>query len=144
MAVADVHYRFILVDIGTYIASIHSVLLKLSFCPFVGDAGRHSDGGIFSNSEFGPRLENKQMFIPSAQPLPGMCLCMFNLLGTTGPSLPFVMVRSSSPRQCQSTRRCACVNTTNGRIFTQYGSFPSSSGGRGPSIERLPHAALSW
>ena len=51
----------------------NSVLLKsITIRLFTGDAGRHSDGGIFSNSEFGLRLENKQMFIPSAQPLPGI------------------------------------------------------------------------
>ena len=39
-----------------------------------GDAGRHSDGGAFSNSEFGQRLDNKQMHIPTEQPLPGTCI----------------------------------------------------------------------
>ena len=37
MAVCDAHYCFILVDIG--------------------DAGRHSDGGVFSNSAFGQAME---------------------------------------------------------------------------------------
>ena len=55
----------------------NSVLLKLiTIRLFTGDAGRHSDGGIFSNSEFGLRLENKQMFIPSALPLPGIILIL--------------------------------------------------------------------
>ena len=110
MAVADAQYRFILVDKGMYCT--HRVLLKLMF---PGDAGRHSDGGVFSNSQFWQRLENKQMFIPSTQPLPGMCVCdclrvhtgvcvcayacahmcviyiSLVITGTTGPSLPFVM-----------------------------------------------------
>ena len=38
LAVCDAHYHFILVDIG--------------------DSGRHSDGGVLTNSEFGQALEN--------------------------------------------------------------------------------------
>ena len=62
LAVCDAHYRFILVDIG--------------------DSGRHSDGGVLSNSEFGKALENGTLSLRSARPLPG----------TTQPSLPFVIV----------------------------------------------------
>ena len=52
LAVCDAHYRFIMVDIG--------------------DAGRHSDGGILSNSEFGKGLERNSLFLPPDRPLPGM------------------------------------------------------------------------
>ena len=51
MAVCDAHYRFILVDVGDY--------------------GRHSDGGVLSNSSFGRALENGSLSIPAAHPLPG-------------------------------------------------------------------------
>ena len=62
LAVCDAHYRFTLVDIG--------------------DNGRHSDGGVLTNSEFGQALENGTLSIPSGRPLPG----------TTQPSLPYVIV----------------------------------------------------
>ena len=51
MAVCDALYRFTLVDIG--------------------DCGRHSDGGVLSNSAFGQALENESLNIPACSPLPG-------------------------------------------------------------------------
>ena len=45
-------YRFILVDIG--------------------EAGRHSDGGVLSNSLFGQALEEGSLSIPEPSPLPGI------------------------------------------------------------------------
>ena len=62
MAVCDAHYRFILVD--------------------VGDAGRHSDGGVLSNSHFGQALEDETLCLPSDSALPG----------TSAPDLPYVFV----------------------------------------------------
>ena len=62
MAVCDAHYHFLLVD--------------------VGDPGRHSNGGVLSNSEFGQALLRGTLKFPSEFPLPG----------TTGPDLPCVMV----------------------------------------------------
>ena len=62
MAVCDAHYHFILVD--------------------VGDAGRHSDGGVLNNSDFGQALEANALNVPTASPLPG----------TTQPALPYVFV----------------------------------------------------
>ena len=62
LAVCDAHYRFTLVD--------------------VGDNGRHSDGGVLSNSDFGQALENGTLSLPSDRPVPG----------STEPSLPFVIV----------------------------------------------------
>ena len=44
MAVCDAHYCFTLVDIG--------------------DAGRHSDGGVFSNSAFGQAMEGGELSLP--------------------------------------------------------------------------------
>lgn len=43
---------------------------KLMDC-FTGDAGRHIDGGVLSNSGFGQNLENDDLHIPPSQPLPG-------------------------------------------------------------------------
>jgi len=51
MALVDAHYKFIAVDIGAY--------------------GRNSDGGIFSNSNFGKALERNKLNIPDGKPLPG-------------------------------------------------------------------------
>ena len=48
----------------------------------IGDAGRHSDGGVLSNSAFGQALESGTLSIPDPCPLPG----------TNQPALPFVIV----------------------------------------------------
>lgn len=48
----------------------------------VGDAGRHSDGGFFSNSTFGKALGSGSLDIPSPRSLPN----------TTQSPLPFVFV----------------------------------------------------
>ena len=47
LAVCDAHYCFTLVDIG--------------------DAGRHSDGGVLSNSAFGQAMENGLLYIPEVE-----------------------------------------------------------------------------
>ena len=62
MAVCDAYYRFILLDIG--------------------DTGRHSDGGVFSNSTFGKAV------IEGTLPLPPDC----SLPGTSQPDVPYVIV----------------------------------------------------
>ena len=49
LAVCDAHYQFIVVD--------------------VGDTGRHSDGGVLSNSEFGAALEANSLSLPPKKPL---------------------------------------------------------------------------
>ena len=46
MAVCDAHYCFTFVDIG--------------------NAGRHSDGGVLSNSSFGQAMEAGELSIPEA------------------------------------------------------------------------------
>jgi hypothetical protein len=62
LAVCDALYRFTLVD--------------------VGDSGRHSDGGVLSNSTFGKALDDGRLNFPSDCPLPG----------TSSPILPHVIV----------------------------------------------------
>ena len=62
MAVCDAHYQFLMVD--------------------VGDSGRHSDGGVLSNSAFGKALLQSKLPFPADSALPG----------TTQPALPYVIV----------------------------------------------------
>ena len=66
VAVCDAaHYRFIMVD--------------------VGDAGRHSDGGVFSSSQFGKALANNH------------CLChQLNLCPVASQNVPYVFVGDSA------------------------------------------------
>ena len=47
----------------------------------IGNTGRHSDGGVLSNSEFGQALEDGSLSLPNPFPLPG----------TTEP-LPYVII----------------------------------------------------
>ena len=54
MAVCDAHYCFTLVDIG--------------------DAGRHSDGGVFSNSAFGQAMEGGELSLPDTDNISGISL----------------------------------------------------------------------
>lgn len=51
LGVCDANYRFLVVD--------------------VGDAGRHSDGGVLSNSAFGQALEDEELHLPPPSCLPG-------------------------------------------------------------------------
>ena len=39
-----------------------------------GGAGRHSDGGILSNSDFGQALDDGTLLIPNDKPLPGLII----------------------------------------------------------------------
>ena len=61
LAMCDAYYCFIMVD--------------------VGDAGRHSDGGVLANLSFGKALCNNILSLPPSQPLPG-----------TSPPVPYVIV----------------------------------------------------
>ena len=51
-------------------------MLTLCFNRFIiveiGDAGRQSDAGVLSNSEFGQALENDTLTIPNPTPLAGV------------------------------------------------------------------------
>lgn len=47
----------------------------------IGAPGRHSDGGVFANSEMGKRFQNNEMFVPRREKLT-----------ERGPELPYVMV----------------------------------------------------
>ena len=83
LAVCDAHYR-----LGMKLPSMSRYIYKYFFhpCRFiivdVGDAGRHSDGGVFSNSAFGKAFESGTLSIPSPR----------SLTGTTQPALPFAFV----------------------------------------------------
>ena len=52
LAVCDAHYCFTLVDIG--------------------DTGRHSDGGVFSNSAFGQAMEAGELSLPNMDNVSGI------------------------------------------------------------------------
>ena len=52
LAVCDAHYCFTLIDIG--------------------DAGRHSDGGVFRNSPFGQAMENSELSLPDKSNIDGI------------------------------------------------------------------------
>ena len=62
MAVCDAYYRFILIDIA--------------------DVGRHSDGGVFSNSTFGKAVIEGTLPLPPDSSLPG----------TSQPDVPYVII----------------------------------------------------
>jgi hypothetical protein len=51
LALGDANYNFIMIDVGSF--------------------GRSSDGGIFSHSAFGKRMENGSLNIPPDRCLPG-------------------------------------------------------------------------
>ena len=67
LAVVNSNYEFILVDIG--------------------DAGRQSDGGVFTSSNLGYAMDKKLLIIPKPRPLKG----------TTNVSLLSLLVMKPSP-----------------------------------------------
>ena len=91
LAVCDAHYRFTVVDIG--------------------EAGRHSDGGVLENSEFGQALENGTLSIPDPRPL----------TGTTQPALPYVIVGDAA----FPLKENICVHTLE-RIFQRTELFSTT------------------
>ena len=82
------------------VACIYVVIIDL------GDAGKHSDGGVSGNCSFHQALEDGDLDIPEDSPLPCLALCNYfittpilslstclrTISGTTGPALPYVMV----------------------------------------------------
>ena len=84
MAVSDVHYRLV---IYSEVKKKRTREMNFIFIKFrcilvdIGDSGRHSDGGVLSNSDFGQALVNDSLFIPDPCPL----------TGTTQPKLPYVI-----------------------------------------------------
>nr|CAB3251798.1 putative nuclease HARBI1 [Phallusia mammillata] len=56
LAVCDAQYCFTMIDIG--------------------DLGRHSDGGVFANSEFGKRFMSGDLNVPSQACLPNTSVCV--------------------------------------------------------------------
>ena len=55
----------------------------------IGNAGRQSGGGVFTNSVFGQAIENSTIHIPKISPLPG----------TTCQNYPYVIVATKPPSQ---------------------------------------------
>lgn len=62
LAVVDAHYKFLVVDIGSY--------------------GKNSDGGIFSHSKLGQDLDKGILNVPKEKELPGTnCLAPYEFVG---------------------------------------------------------------
>lgn len=80
MALVDVHYNFIVVDVGVY--------------------GRNSDGGILMNSKLGRSLDSKQLNVPSDTELPGtQNLAPFMILGDEAFPLKTCLIRPYPGKQ---------------------------------------------
>ena len=76
MAVCDAQYCFTLVDIG--------------------DAGRHSDGGVFSNSELGKAMDAGELSLPEPCVLPGLASAFpYMFVGDTAFPLKTYMLHTS-------------------------------------------------
>ena len=91
LALCDAHYRFIMID--------------------VGDAGRPSDGGVLSNSDFGKALQNNSLPLPSDRPLPG----------TSSPNVPFVFVGDEAfPLKLNMMRPYPRKNLTQAQSIYNY------------------------
>ena len=75
LAVCDAHYRFILVDVGEVVSLPFTIVYNYIIFPtiflIVGDAGRHSDGGVLANSDFGQALDEGALMLPDDRALPG-------------------------------------------------------------------------
>ena len=63
---------FFFLDFLLFIRKILFLLCTFRFILVdIGEAGRHSDGGVLSNSLFGQALEQNTLLIPAPSPLPG-------------------------------------------------------------------------
>ncbi|XP_056374436.1 uncharacterized protein LOC130272627 isoform X2 [Hyla sarda] len=72
MAIADINYKFLAVDIGAY--------------------GQNNDSRVFRESNFGQALYTGSFQFPPPQPLPG----------TEGPPIPFVLVADEAFLMCKN------------------------------------------
>ena len=86
MAVCDAHYCFTLVDIG--------------------DAGRHSDGGVFSNSAFGQAMEGGELSLPDTDNISGISLPLpYFFVGDAAFPLKTYMLRPYPGRYLPESKR---------------------------------------
>ena len=62
-------------NITFYCVEVVNLYVFITYLRFIlvdiGEVGRHSDGGVLSNSAFGQALEENTLSIPSPSPLPG-------------------------------------------------------------------------
>jgi hypothetical protein len=80
LALVDANYNFIMIDVGSF--------------------GRSSDGGIFSHSAFGKRMENGSLNIPPDSCLPGTNIeAPFVIVGDEAFPLKTYFTRSYPGRQ---------------------------------------------
>ena len=86
MAICDANYCFTFVDIG--------------------DNGRHSDGGVFSNSTFGTALEQQKLGLPPPTYLPGCSLRVpYVFVGDEAFPLKSYMMHPYPGRSLNDTKR---------------------------------------
>ena len=77
LAVCDALYRqaiymYISITLSLYIVHMLTLCFNRFIIVEIGDAGRQSDAGVLSNSEFGQALENDTLTIPNPTPLAGV------------------------------------------------------------------------
>ena len=89
LIIGETLLNFTPVFIGCFIKIVILVISKSISCGAnrfilvdLGDAGRHSDGGVLSHSAFGKALETGSLPLPRPRPFPGTCQ----------PDIPFVIV----------------------------------------------------
>ena len=68
------HTTTLLYTIVPRVSSFKSILVD------IGEVGRHSDGGVLSNSSFGQAIGAGTLSIPDASPLPGFCVTLHSQL----------------------------------------------------------------
>lgn len=86
LAIVDVNYKFIYIDVGAF--------------------GKESDSTIFEKSNFFKKLENNELNIPKTQSLPGTNTKMpYIFIGDEAFSLSSNVMRHFSGRKCYLTRK---------------------------------------
>ena len=86
MAVCDANYCFTLIDIG--------------------DAGRHSDGGVLSNSAFGQAMEVGKLSFPEPELIPGIASALpYVFVGEAAFPLKMYMLRPYPGRFLPESKR---------------------------------------
>lgn len=94
----------------------------------LGDAGKHSDGGVFGNCLFGQALEDGDLDIPEDSPLPGLTLCInYYIYTITTPIINIIEYMTA----CYLRHNWACFALCHG-------------GRRGISITKVLVTSFPW
>ena len=84
----------------------------------IGEAGRHSDGGVLSNSEFGKALENGSLSIAGPCPLPGSTNSFpYVIVGDEGFPLRMNMLRPYPGRNLPGKNTSYELSTDNTHVY---------------------------